>query len=121
LLIITVNLILQWRADFWTIRDPLPYIVNVGAIVINIITFVMLEKGLRGFVFTEKVLSVVRMLVLVIIVSLIFAGPLFLLLPTSHVIWVTFFKYSPSVFYIWPICVVLFTLEVLYFKRLRLS
>lgn len=118
LIIITVNLILRWRNDFGTVIDSVPYIINIGAVLINIITFILLEKGFVGAILIEKMISVIRMLVLLVIATLIFAGPIFLILPTSHVIWLPIIKYAPSAFYLWPFCLMFLILEVLFFIKL---
>jgi hypothetical protein len=96
----------------------IPYSINIFAILINSISFVMMEKGFRNYIVVEKLLSAIRMITIILIASIIFGSMVVLVIPTSFVLWYPILSLRPSREIIWLICIVLLVLEILYFRKL---
>jgi hypothetical protein len=122
LIAITINLVLlYYKGPAFKDSLLLQFVLNCIAILINITTFYLLKN--RVAIFIEKVLSIIRMVVILLIASIIFIAPVITIIPTGYIFWFTlldlldFFKIEgPSP--IWVVCATLLILEVLFFRNM---
>ena len=125
LIIITSNLVLlYYKGPAFKNFFLLQFGVNCTAILANIITFYWMNKGVA--ILLEKVLSAIRMVVILLIASIVFIGPVITIIPTGYVLWFNLLqlldiykiKAPLGTVCIWMVCVSLFILEVLFFREL---
>lgn len=96
----------------WTVPNRL---INLFAILINTVSFVLLEFGVSVAVIVEKMLSIIRMFVLFLHALIVFMTVLVMFTPTGF-FW--YHAYIRTNLYIYIIIAILFALEFLYFMKL---
>jgi hypothetical protein len=125
LVAITINLGILMRegAPFGDFQ----YFINIIAILINSITFAWINKAI--FIYIEKILSIVRMTV-ILLISFLYPLVFFIyIIPTAHVLWLPLLEINKMLFGLgntlwWVVylisCTILFVLEILFFHTLSL-
>jgi len=90
--------------------------INLFTILINVVSFILLEIGASFAVSIEKVLSWIRMLVLVLIASVILSVVLVFIIPTGFFWYKIIF--SSAGYYAYLPVPILFVLELVYYIKL---